>query len=233
MSARMPARGPGWMPASYASGRRFARTGIWRRTAATRSRSRSARTIATDIGRLGDDRAPRIDDHRTAERRLAGRSADLRRGEDVRGVLDRPRPEQHLPVVAPGALREVGRDGQDRRAGQRERAVELGEAQVVADRQADRGAVDRGRDQPVAGRHPGRLGVDRTGLDRDVEQVDLAVPRGDRSVRGDQHGRVVRAVRVAARLGRAADQDPGIAPARHLGERRPCAGPGSGRAEAR
>ena len=182
--------------------------------------------MADRIRCLGDDRAPRIDDHRAAEGRLAGRSADLRRGEDVRGVLDRPRPEQDLPVVATSALGEVGRDGQDRRAGQRERAVELREAQVVADRQADGGAVDVGRDQPVAGRHPGRLGVDRAGLDRDVEQVDLAIPRGDRSVRARSArtcctgGPGRRSSRPCCRPG---SRRRAGAPPRRTG---PCAGPG-------
>ena len=57
-------------------------------------------------------------------------------------------------MVATGPLGEVGRDREDLGAGQRERAIELGEAQVVADRQPDGGAVDLGRDQPVAGMSP-------------------------------------------------------------------------------
>ena len=62
-------------------------------------------------------------------------------------------------MVAAGPLGEVGRDGQDLGAGQRQRPVQLGEAQVVADRQADDDAVDVGDDQAVARRHPRRLGV--------------------------------------------------------------------------
>ncbi len=50
-------------------------------------------------------------------------------------------------MVAPGPLREVGRDGQDLRAGQRQCAVELGEAQVIADAEPQGGPVDVGADQ--------------------------------------------------------------------------------------
>ena len=105
--------------------------------ASTRSRSRSARTMATESGAWAT-----IVPHgsMTIERPNAGWPGGPPICDGARTyarVLDRPRPEQDLPVVATGALGEVGRDGQDRRAGQRERAIELGEAQVVADRQAD------------------------------------------------------------------------------------------------
>ena len=50
-------------------------------------------------------------------------------------------------MIAPGPLHEVGRHGQDLGAGQRERPVQLGEAQVVADREAERHAVDLGHDR--------------------------------------------------------------------------------------
>ena len=64
-----------------------------------------------------------------------------------------------------------------------ERAVQLREAKVVADRQADRRPVDVRGDEAVAGRHARRLGVDRPVVDRDIEEVDLAVRRRDRAVR--------------------------------------------------
>ncbi len=48
-----------------------------------------------------------------------------------------PRPQQHLPVVAAGGLGEGRRHEQDPRAARGQRPVELGKAQVVADREAD------------------------------------------------------------------------------------------------
>ena len=48
---------------------------------------------------------------------------------------------EHLPVVARGGQREGGGDGDHPRAARAQRAVELGEAQVVADGQAQPGAV--------------------------------------------------------------------------------------------
>ena len=120
----------------------------------------------------------------------------------------------------PGPLGEVGGDGQHLGAGQRQRSIQLGEAQVVADRQADRDAIDVGA-RPVASPAVTRADSVSTGpgVDRDVEQVDLAVRRRDRAVRGDQHARVVGASSIAGRLGDAADEDPGVVPAGDLGER--------------
>ena len=144
----------------------------------------SASTMPDAVRCLGDDRAPRVDDHRAPEGRLAGRPADLRRGEDPGAVLDGPRAEQDLPVVAAGPLREVGRDRQDLGAGQGERPVQLREAQVVADRQTEPDAVDVGA-RPASSPAVTRADSVSAGpaLDGDVEQVDLAVAGGDLAVR--------------------------------------------------
>ena len=64
-------------------------------------------------------------------------------------------------MIAPGPLREVGRNGQHLSTGQRQRSIELGEAQVVADRQAHGDAIDVGDDQRLARRDPRRLRIDR------------------------------------------------------------------------
>jgi hypothetical protein len=53
-------------------------------------------------------------------------------------------------VVLAGEEGEGGRDEEDLRAPERLRAVELGEAQVVADRQPDRVPLDLGRDDLAA-----------------------------------------------------------------------------------
>ena len=65
------------------------------------------------------------------------RLADLVRGEDEDLVLDRPRPQQHLPVVAPGGRGEGRGHGDQPGAAHGEDPEELGEAQVVADGEAD------------------------------------------------------------------------------------------------
>src|SRR5438067_723783 len=72
--------------------------------------------------------------------------ADLRGGDDVTLLVDLTLPLHHLPVVPPGVEHEGGRYREHLRAAvYRQMPVQLGEAQVVADRQADRDAVDGDR----------------------------------------------------------------------------------------
>ena len=85
-------------------------------SAAGRSRRDRCRVRADDrhrVGCLGDDRAPRIDDHRATERGVPGRPTDLGGRDDPGAVLDGAGTQQDLPVVAAGPLGEVGRHGQD------------------------------------------------------------------------------------------------------------------------
>ena len=121
-------------------------------------------------------------------------------------------------MVAAGALGEVGGHGQDLGAGQRERPVQLREADVVADRQAEGRAVEGRGDGSVAGGHARGFRVGRALVDRDVEEVDLAVGRGDVAVRVDEDAGVGGALRVVGPLGKAADEDPGAVPARDRDE---------------
>jgi hypothetical protein len=151
-------------------------------------------------------------------RRLARRPADLGRRHDIRAVLDRPGAQQHLPVVAPGPLSEVGGHGQDLGAGQGKRAVQLGEAQVVADRQAQGRPDDLGGDQSMPSGHARRLGVTGPVIDGDVEQVELAVERRDGTVGRDQRRAVERPGGIRRSLGRTADQDPGSTSPGDLGK---------------
>jgi hypothetical protein len=107
-------------------------------------------------------------------------------GDHERLVLDRAGAQQHLPVAGlAGRAGEVGRDGHDPRALERLDPVQLGEAQVVTDGQADRGAVlELGQDDLVARLVGVGLEV-LAALDLDVEQVDLAVDGLEFPVRSD------------------------------------------------
>ena len=142
------------------------------------------------VAALGDDHAPRIDD------RARGRSCardgpcapTLRRRHHVDLVLDRARPQQHVPVILPGLEREGRRDGDHARALRRMRAVQLGEAQVVTDAEAE-AAPGRRRHHDVAARLDGvRLPEAFAARHVHVEQVHLAVDRRDHPLRIEQHG---------------------------------------------
>ena len=132
-----------------ASGR--PRPGGWPARAAARgprrafARSRSATIDRLGVRRLREHDAPGIDDQRAPARVRCPRpdDADLVGGDDVGLVLDRPCAQQDLPVVARGREREGGGHEQHARAAQREDPVELGEAQVVADAQAQLDAAGR------------------------------------------------------------------------------------------
>ena len=98
-------------------------------------------------------------------------------------------------MVAPGPLGEIGRDGQDLGA---RPAPGSGTAPGSAGRSRPTGRREprrRRRQTGSARRDPRRLGVDRPVVDGHVEEVDLAVGRGDRAGRADQDARVVRACR--------------------------------------
>src|SRR6266403_2217702 len=148
-------------------------------------------------------------------------AADLRGREHVGLVLDGPRPKQDFPVSAAGVGGERGRHAEEVGAGV---AVQLGEAQVVADGEANLEAE--------AGLHRARCSVSRRDLfgfavpgavgDVDVEQVELAVGRGDLASRRDERAGVVHATiggPLGDRAGQAIDAPPGaeLADARELG----------------
>ena len=102
-------------------------------------RSRSAATKHSPSGALASTVAPGVDDRRVAVGvEVRRRLADLVGGEDEGLVLDRPRAQQHLPVVAAGGGGEGRGNGEEAGAAQGEDPVELGEAQVVTDAQARR-----------------------------------------------------------------------------------------------
>ena len=144
---------------------------------------------------FGDDAAPRIDHQRMAEGLAAVLVlAALRRGEHVAAVLDGAGAHQHVPVRLAGLLGEGRGNGEERRAGLRQRAVERREAQIVADGQAEpapRQVVQHGK---LAGPIAPRLAIALAVGQIDVEHVDLVVARDDLAARVDQEAAVGRLV---------------------------------------
>ena len=135
------------------------------------------------VRRLRDDEPPRIGDQRAPVRGLAGqRLADLGSRRDVELVLDRPRAQQHVPVVFPGGRREVGGYSHELGAFEGEDPVQLREANVVADRQPELPVLDLCNDGLLARLLRLGLAVDNA-TDLDVEQMDLAVCRNDLAFR--------------------------------------------------
>jgi hypothetical protein len=106
-------------------------------------------------------------------------------------------PGAGAPSGHAGLEPERGGHEQDRRALDGERPVQLGEPEVVADRQADSAELGLGRDDLVPGREDGRLAArDRAGR-IGVEQVDLAVGRDELARAVEQHARVEDPLAVA------------------------------------
>src|SRR5690349_763001 len=115
--------------------------------------------------------APRTHEHRVAPRAAAARMRPgLGRSEQITLILDCPRPQQRLPVRLTGARRERG--GNDDQREVAERAIKLGEAQVVTDRQADAATWSGKRSGVAAGNDRLRLVVVLVAV-RKTEQVNL------------------------------------------------------------
>ena len=155
---------------------------------------------------LGEDRSPRIDDHRAPVGPLAPRLLPEVAGADqVALVLHRPGAQQKLPVVAAGGERERGRHHQQLGPAQREDPVQLGEAQVVTDAQADGPALHVHRHDLLPRILHVGLTVNVAG-DVNVEEVDLPVGREDIATRAHHHARVRQAPGVRSFGDRAANQ---------------------------
>src|SRR5262249_13106999 len=93
---------------------------------------------------LRENDAPPVDNRRAAVTRSPRRmNAPLRRGGDKALVLDRTRPEQQLPVILARVEREGCRHSHELGPSEREHPKELGEADVVANRQPHVPARDR------------------------------------------------------------------------------------------
>src|SRR5215218_1234131 len=133
--------------------------------------------VAVAVGARGEYGPPRVHDHAPPVGPApVGLAAPLRRSYHERLVLDGAGPKQYLPVVLAGLQREGCRDRQDLGSAQRQEAVELREAHVVADRESHGGRARFRRDDLVAGRDVRALQVLFIG-DLHVEEVDLPVDR--------------------------------------------------------
>ena len=110
---------------------------------------------------------------------------------------------------AAGRHGEGGGHGQHLGAGLGEVAVEAGEAQVVADGEAEAEAGGLGDDGAVARAVGGGFAVALAAVERDVEHVDLVVAGADAALRADEERAVDEAaVRVAALQAERADDEP-------------------------
>src|SRR6185436_6908290 len=83
----------------------------------------------------------------------------LRGGEYITSVLDGARPDQDVPVGLAGLLGKRRRYGDEGGPGLRERAIERGETQVVADREAQPAPWQIGRHCGLAGFEAVRLAI--------------------------------------------------------------------------
>src|SRR5437867_4764500 len=111
-----------------------------------------------------------------------------------------------MPVILACRRREVRRNGDKLRTVECEDAIELGEAHVVTDREAEPPVLDLDDDRLVAGLLRLRLPVDDT-ADLDIEQVDLAIGPDDLPVRVEDDARVRALFAAVAQLDdRAADE---------------------------
>ncbi len=125
--------GGGWRARAARGGCAPGRRGRGRRRCAPSRSAASASTIPH-----GSTIIERPPERSAGASRARGRVlADLVGGDDERLVLDRARAQEDLPVVARRRDGEGRGHGEDARAADREDPVQLGEADVVADRQAE------------------------------------------------------------------------------------------------
>src|SRR5262245_4070108 len=95
--------------------------------------------------------------------------ATLGRGEHVAAILDGARTDQDVPVGLAGLLGKRRRDRNEGGPGLRERAIERGEAQVVADRQAQPAPWQIGRHRALTGLEAVRFAIALAAGEVDVE----------------------------------------------------------------
>src|SRR5437868_4177438 len=101
--------------------------------------------------------------------------AALRGGEDERAVLDCARADEHVPVRFAGLPREGGWHGDEEASGFRQRAVERGKAQVVANGEPEPPPWQVGHDGVLARAEIARLAVALAAREVDVEHMDLVI----------------------------------------------------------
>src|SRR5215467_9820881 len=107
-------------------------------------------------------------------------------GEHITAVLNRASPDQHVPMRLAGLLGERGRNGDEGAVRFGERPIERGEAQVIADRQAEPTPRQIGGDRALSWSEAVRLAVALAAGEIDVEHMDLVIARHDLARRIDQ-----------------------------------------------
>ncbi len=139
------------------------------------------------VAALGDDAAPGIDHERvTVGLAAVLMLAALRGREDEGAVLDGAGAVEHVPMGFAGLLRERRGDGEKRGARLRQRAIERGEAQVVANREAEPAPWQVGGHGDLAGPVVAGFAIALAAGEIDVEHVDLVVARDDLAAAVDQ-----------------------------------------------
>src|SRR5436190_989152 len=103
--------------------------------------------------------------------------ASLGGGKNERAVLDRAGAQQYMPVRFAGLAREGGWNAEKRRARVRQRAIERGKAQIVANSQSKPAPWQIGSHREVARTVIARFTIAFAIGEIDVEHVDFVVAR--------------------------------------------------------
>src|SRR6185295_4574629 len=136
---------------------------------------------------LGKNLAPGRDDDTVTEGRAAVLvQAALGRCEHEGAGLDGAGARQDMPMRLAGLLGKGGRDGDELGTGGSERAIERGEAKVVADAQAQPAEGEIGEHRLGARTEILRLAVALAAGKVDIEHMQLVVARGDAALGIDQ-----------------------------------------------
>ncbi len=114
----------------------------------------------------------------------------LGRGNDEGAVLDRPGPEQHFPVRLTRLAGKGRRRGQDLRAGNRFRTKQLGEADIIADAEAELAKGQVGHHGLVTGTVDRAFPPAFAIVEIDVEHVDLVIGADLAAVGSEQEGTI-------------------------------------------
>jgi hypothetical protein len=134
-----------------------------------------------------EDLAPGIDDHRVTPEAKSGLGlSELIGSKDEALILNRPRPDQHLPMVPTRGLGERRRDREDLDSAIDQMPEQLGKPEVVTDGEAylDRACTEGGRLGPRCLVIGLAVGVPS---DIDVEHMDLGVGSQRLAVRTKHH----------------------------------------------
>src|SRR5262245_34411479 len=114
----------------------------------------------------------------------------LRRRQHEALRLDGAGADQRVPVGPPRRHREGRGNGDELSAGVGERAIEMRETQVVANREADFSPRQLGHDSLAAGLEMRALAMALAPWEIHVEHVDLVVAGGDSALRREEVGAV-------------------------------------------